>query len=314
MNAGQVDQALAAWDDAFNARRTRRVTTRSVRPLKPQSVGAKADAVRRRLLGIVRRTPQVMVRISGGGKGMRHIRAHLDYITRHGRLTIEDQDGERYLGTPEVDWLGNTWQLGGQPIPEQSDRREALNLMLSMPAGTDPAAVKAAVRAFAAEEFSEHQYAFVLHHYDDDPGRSPSPHPHVHLCVKMASASGERLNPRKQDLRRWREGFAERLRAHGIDAAASSRLERFQRKRGHHQSVHHLMQRGAPVYAAGVREEVTARSEEIHARETRMLRSYAEVARLLTRAASAQDRWLGMALAEMCAQTRERERAPERSR
>jgi len=313
MNAGQVDRALVAWDDAFNARHTRRVTTRSVRPLKPQSA-AKADAVRQRLLGIVRRTPQVMVRISGGGKGMRHIRAHLDYITRQGRLTIEDQDGERYVSSPDVHWLGDTWQLGGQPIPEQSERREALNLMLSMPAGTDLAAVKAAVRAFAAEEFSEHQYAFVLHHYEEDPGRSPSPHPHVHLCVKMASVSGERLNPRKQDLRRWRERFAERLRAHEIDAAASSRMERFQRKRGYHQSVHYLMQRGLPVSAAGVRDEVTARRDETHAHETRMLRRYAEVARLLARAESAQDRWLEMALAEMCARTRERKRAPERSR
>ena len=34
--------------------------------------------------------------------------------------------------------------------------------MLSMPAGTDPAEVKKAVSAFAAAEFSDHQYAFVL--------------------------------------------------------------------------------------------------------------------------------------------------------
>ena len=39
--------------------------------------------------------------------------------------------------------------------------------------------------------------------------------PHVHLSVRAESKHGKRLNPRKADLQRWRETFAERLRELG---------------------------------------------------------------------------------------------------
>jgi hypothetical protein len=82
---------------------------------------------------------------------------------------------------------------------------------------------------FAADEFEGHRYVLVLHSFETDPHKDPARYPHVHLCVKARGEDGVRLNPRKQDLQRWRERFAERLREHGIDAAASSRLERLQR-------------------------------------------------------------------------------------
>jgi hypothetical protein len=45
--------------------------------------------------------------------------------------------------------------------------------------------------------------------------------PHVHLSVRAESKHGKRLNPRKADLHRWRETFAEKLRGWGIDAEAT---------------------------------------------------------------------------------------------
>ena len=50
--------------------------------------------------------------------------------------------------------------------------------------------------------------------------------PHVHLTVKAESKHGKRLNPRKADLRRWREVFAEQLRERGIDAEATRQVAR----------------------------------------------------------------------------------------
>src|SRR4029079_13391271 len=50
--------------------------------------------------------------------------------------------------------------------------------------------------------------------------------PHVHLSVKAESKHGQRLNPRKADLHRWRETFAERLREWGIDAEATRQASR----------------------------------------------------------------------------------------
>ena len=67
-------------------------------------------------------------------------------------------------------------------------------------------------------EFADHRYVMVLHDHQA--------HPHVHLSVKAASKQGKRLNPRKADLQRWRETFAERLRERGIDAQALPQITR----------------------------------------------------------------------------------------
>ena len=87
--------------------------------------------------------------------------------------------------------------------------------MLSMPRGTDPLMLFAA-REFAKIEFADHRYVMVLHDHQANP--------HVHLSVKAESKHGQRLNPRKADLHRWRETFAERLRERGIDAEATRQV------------------------------------------------------------------------------------------
>jgi hypothetical protein len=94
-------------------------------------------------------------------------------------------------------------------------RREAFNVMLSMPRSTDPLIVQKAAREFARIEFADHRYVMVLHDHQANP--------HVHLSVKAESKHGQRLNlnPKKADLHRWRETFAERLREWGIDAEAT---------------------------------------------------------------------------------------------
>ncbi|MYN40395.1 hypothetical protein GTP55_13530 [Duganella sp. FT109W] len=319
MNKDHTDTLLLAWDQGFNQRQSRRVATRGPRPLPKQAAGnsASAHAIRQRLRGNVRRTPQAMVRISGGGRGMRHIRAHLDYISRNGLLAVEGPDGELYLGREEVRSLGDEWQHGGVPIADEANRREAVNIVLSMPEGTDAQALLRAVRDFARDEFSDHQYVMALHRYEDDPGRNPSRHPHVHLCVKKTAPDGSRLDPRKEDLRRWRGCFAERLRHHGIDATASSRIERFQAQKGLPQSVYHLRKRnrarGPQIWGAGPGAKAAAQL-----RQQAMLQRYAGVARILAGGEDGEDRQLGVGLVGMCeralAIAREREPRKQRAR
>ncbi|WP_343214831.1 relaxase/mobilization nuclease domain-containing protein, partial [Dyella sp. RRB7] len=95
-------------------------------------------------------------------------------------------------------------------MPEDGYCKEAFNLVLSMPPGTNRAAVKDAARDFAQREFgSNHPYVFAEH--------TDEKHPHVHLCVKSLGYDGTRLNPRKAKLQRWREldrpAFRRHLRA-----------------------------------------------------------------------------------------------------
>jgi hypothetical protein len=56
-----------------------------------------------------------------------------------------------------------------------------------------------AARAFARPELHNHRYVMVLH--------ARQANPHVHLSVRAEGKDGQRLNPRKADLRRWREIF-----------------------------------------------------------------------------------------------------------
>ncbi len=51
--------------------------------------------------------------------------------------------------------------------------------------------------------------------------------PHAHISVVRAeSKRGKRLNPRKTDLHRWRETFAEMLRERGVEAEATRQATR----------------------------------------------------------------------------------------
>src|ERR1700676_4044557 len=52
---------------------------------------AQIDQIR----GTVRRVPEVMVKVTGGGTKVGAVKAHLDYISRKGALEIETDTGDR---------------------------------------------------------------------------------------------------------------------------------------------------------------------------------------------------------------------------
>jgi hypothetical protein len=177
-----------------------------------------------------RRTPEVMVKVSGGATSLQGAMAHLKYIDRRGRLEIETDQGEVVQGSDAEKSLIADWELDLQaaesrsPYRGKAGRKAAKlvhNIVLSMPAGTPPVKLLSASREFAREEFAlTHRYAMVLHTDQD--------HPHVHLAVKAVSEEGKRLNIRKATLRGWRRQFAAHLRAQGIAANATDRAVRGQ--------------------------------------------------------------------------------------
>ena len=213
-----IDGVLVEWGERLFYPGNRQVRTPSALRLDTQ-LRCQAAVVRRRIQATVsRRSVQVMVKVTGGGRGMAAIAAHFRYISKSGRLDIEDDRGNVSSGPEALHDLVEQWRFGGTPIDEVGHRREAFNIMLSMPRGTDPATVRAAAREFARDELQGHRYVMVLHDHQANP--------HVHLSVKASSRVGERLNPRKSDLHRWRETFAEKLRGYGVEAEASRQATR----------------------------------------------------------------------------------------
>lgn len=237
-----IDAMLVNWGD-----RLFQEPFRHARAQRLSRAGLRSEAARMReqLARTLRRTPEVMVKITNkasSAQGMGAVRRHLRYISRNGRIELEDQNGDRIVGAEGVRDLARTWQLGGWGIPETSHRREVFNILLSMPPGTNRQAVREAARDFAALEFGDGR-AYVFAAHDDEA------HPHVHLSVQVRGPDGRRLNPRKQDLRRWRQRFAEQLREHGVDANATLRRTRGVTKQYPGQGVTHMLARGeVPMY------------------------------------------------------------------
>ena len=177
----------------------------------------------------VRRTPEVMVKVlSRGGQDLKAVGRHLAYLNRGGELEIETDDGQRLSGEGVEKELLEDWDLDLEEHRRKADLESRSSrpppklvhkLMFSMPAGTPPDKVLAAVKNFAREEFGlKHRYAMVLH--------TDEPHPHVHMVVKAMSEQGVRLNIRKATLGNWRREFARHLRALGIAANATERAVR----------------------------------------------------------------------------------------
>ena len=216
--ATEIDGILVQWGDRlFYSRNRRNGSTSSPRLLGGQR--HRAAEIRQRINAtVVRRTAQVMVKVTGGGRGMAAIGAHLRYISRRGELEFEDDRGVVREGKEALHDLAEQWRYGGSFIDETSLRREAFNIMLSMKSGTDPLIVQRAAREFAQAELAGHRYVMVLHDHQANP--------HVHISVRAESRQGKRLNPRKADLQRWRETFAEKLRGWGVDAEATRQRTR----------------------------------------------------------------------------------------
>ena len=218
MTSGQhVDGVLVQWGERLFYPSNRIVKSAPL-PRLDALLRRKAAVIRKRIEATVRRAPQVMVKVTGGGRGMVAIAAHFRYISKNGKLEIEDDREVVRTGKEAVRDLADQWRFGGSLIPEEGYRREAFNIMLSMPAGTNAALLQKAAREFGQTELAGHRYVVVLHEHQANP--------HVHLSVRAEAASGKRLNPRKADLQRWRETFAEKLRGWGIEAEATRQASR----------------------------------------------------------------------------------------
>lgn len=308
--------ALDRWLDDFGAtldpiysraRHVKGPRKEKSTPTAPKSRAtgpATRESRRATLERIARKSPEVMVKITGGGRNMRQIKAHMDYISRNGEIDIEDEQGLIYQGKKDVRHVRDAWRDGGHTIPYEGEdgSREAFNIMLSMPAGTDRRAIKDAARAFAAEHFNGYQYAFAGHDDKD--------HFHVHLTVKAVGLDGQRLNPRKGDLHRWRVTFAEQLRERGVDANASPRKARGVVRKAERQALRGITERNgkskvlrkhraeAIQEARGRGEHPNPAQDRISATRKLTLQGYGEVAKALANG-DAADRALALMIVEL---------------
>jgi hypothetical protein len=126
----------------------------------------------------------------------------------------------------------------------------------------------------------------------------------VHLVVKVRSDEGKRLNPRKDDLQRWRETYAQALRDHGIDAAATKRLQRFKLERGQKQAVRQIRDDGRKLERIGKGTAGPERVERAKALEKKAIEAYRQLCTALGNADDVEDRRLALSVLKRLAEDR----------
>ena len=211
-----------------------------------------SPSAKARLARIARGAPEVMVKITGRSRGVVHLKQHLDYITRNGRLQAELQDGSKVETRADLRTLHDDW-LAANILGERGGHRpgaaQSVGIILSMPEGTPPDRVHDAARSWARTTLHDHDWLLVRH---DDRG-----HPHVHVTVRAVGPTGKRLTAGPADLQRWRETFARELRRLGIEAEATPRKARGVVIKAAKSAIHRVEQRGLePRVARRSRNEV----------------------------------------------------------
>lgn len=312
-----VDGVLVHWGEELVWDDRKAVKKSPADPLKALlkaglQVGRALQAkdVREHVRQFIARSPQVVVKITGGGADMRRIGAHMDYIARGGpykkkgveELELETDEGLLVTGKEARALVKSQWEMGGTPIPKEimeapategvkakRARREALNVIFSMPAGIDRESVKHAARATAKSLFGgNHQYV-MAHHNDTDSQ-------HAHVAVKMVGHDGVRLNPRKADLANWRIEFARQLKLRGIDAAATRRRVRLQRSKGDSQAVRQMRDRGVQPERDRTSSPQTAAAARAKLNEKKFFDAYSHIAQALSQSPLDSDRVMARGL------------------
>jgi len=123
-------------------------------------------------------------------------------------------------------------------------------------------------------------------------GPGPTPD-HSENGIRTAGRDGKRLNPRKEDLHRWRETFAGRLRGLGVEAEVSS-----QATRGANRRSERVWER-RPGTAAGV----VRRPEHQSGATFRAMRAWSEISKALAASPEPADRQLSKVIVDFAMQT-----------
>ncbi len=161
--------------------------------------------------------PEVVVRIVSNAYDADQVESDLLRISKRGAVELEDESGQFTFTEDMVRDLAKDWsRFQGR---QRNNTRYTTNIVLSMPAGTEPQALKGASQAFAKRKFGQnYQYVMAL--------RTDTANPHVQLTVRNLGRNGRRLHVNKGDPQEWREAFAAELERYGVEAKATLKATR----------------------------------------------------------------------------------------
>jgi len=225
---------LSAWTRPWQIRMYYDSFSKGLRNPKPRN----SAADKAKLARIVSKAPEVMVKISGRTRDSGHLKEHMNYITRNGKVPAETDyglmRGKNAINDLHADWSDDEIIYKGQHQIRQAAL--SVNMVLSMPEGVDRERFRNAVNDFVNGELRPRVDVMVAFHHD-------TPHPHAHVTVRGRQHNGMTFNPGKSVLERYREQFAIALRNRGIEAEATPRYARGRTMKSERQYVRHMRAR-----------------------------------------------------------------------
>ena len=211
--------------------------------------GSSGLSPEKKAVGLVRNTAEAVVKVdkaSSGIKGAEHLHEAANYLSRNGKIVLEDEDGE-LLSKFDLDNRMTEWATV-MKMPNKDDKSrsaDARRFIFSAPKGTDPEALKSTIRELTKEVFGKNGYSYVFGMHENNLDNPDEPdHPHIHVIVKALNSRNKRLNVRKQDLQYLRERFAVIAKKYGIELNATTRASRAQTKKAKTQEQLHSEKRG----------------------------------------------------------------------
>jgi type IV secretion system T-DNA border endonuclease VirD2 len=155
---------------------------------------------------------------SGPSHGIEGVRFHLGQLIEGASSGAVGDDG-RHIGTAgHVHEAARAWR----PHLRSQQARDTLHLVVSARAGTDKQRFRDAVRDFLGDTFADHTFLFGMHTDKEE----SSGHIHAHAVIAVRSLGGAKIHPGPQDLRRWRETYAEHAQAQGLQIVATTAQDR----------------------------------------------------------------------------------------
>ncbi|HFT8011430.1 TPA: hypothetical protein ACU9T0_007086, partial [Burkholderia cenocepacia] len=154
MDADELRRLVSGQLGNQSAKRLR-LPNLNTRAKGQRSSAGQKGAARAAISRVVHRAPEVIVKVSSVAKTEGRVWSHLTYITRNGQIVAET-DGEQELsGIDDIRLLHEDWAMC--PRKRRANEKLTVNMVLSMPVGTNVERLTSAARTFARQAFSGHE-------------------------------------------------------------------------------------------------------------------------------------------------------------
>ena len=174
--------------------------------------------------GVVKGRTEVMLRIGRANvNSYHHVIKAADYIARHGKVELEDQDGNVFLDKGAYRQKLYEWKIQSDMGEGESKRGHVRRIILSMPIGTPEDAFKKACRDWAKDMLSGYDYLIAFHLKSND---ERTHQPHCHVLIRTVGRNKKRFRVNKEEIDAFREHFAQCLMKYGIEANSTRRWSR----------------------------------------------------------------------------------------